>query len=366
MISFKASFTSLIALAFIHCAPTTDLANGSANTGADPSAQAANNAQIALAIQADPGNELITATAAQLDSSPSLLDRVFTLDHHIPVAQGVSLHVVEKFTGRSIVRWPHRAALMITATLVTNAQWNAQVPGLPEYNALERAAKQGFFAFSATYEGYPGSSLPTDGASVTAERLLVQHARLVEWIRLTHFVPRVDLFGSSVGSSIAVALGGLSNPIDYTHVGKLVLTAHIYKSVTPGFAAALDFLRPALEGAPNGYFATFPEFYAPVLSAATPEAAAWAYTAFPATYAVGPTLEAYDLPVFDGPQGRAPSVVFWGDQDPIVPRADADLFQAEYGGPTRLVVLQGGAHAPYLESVRERFWTETFSFLNGS
>jgi pimeloyl-ACP methyl ester carboxylesterase len=302
----------------------------------------------------------------EIRCAPELRDRVFTYEHYVPVGDGVRLHVVEKFSNASVQRREHRALLMLTGTFVTNAQYNAEIPGTTGYNALERAAREGYYAFAASYEGYGESSHPADGRTVTATRLLGETGRLIEWIRTQRNVRRVDLLGASLGSSLAVALGGTRSPIDRNHVGRIVVTSMVYKSVTPLLAETLfnPETRAALESIPGGYVPTGPEMYGLVFALATPQAQAWAFGTFPGLYAVGPTLEGFDLPVFEARDGRAPLLQIWGDQDPITPRADVDRLQREYGGRARLVVLRGAGHSPPFEASRERFWEQTFDFLD--
>jgi pimeloyl-ACP methyl ester carboxylesterase len=308
------------------------------------------------------GDNAVGEISAQTDEL-SISDRVFTLEHHIKVSNGVNLHVLEKFTLKSALRLHRRALLMATGTLVTNQQWN--VPG--PYNALDRAARAGYFGFAASYEGYGESSIPTDGKTVTAERLLGELGQVVEWIRHRRLVRRVDMLGASLGSSLAVELGGIHSPINRRHVGRVILTANVYKGVTPFFEAIFfnPEFRAFLESAPNGYLPTAPESYGPVLAFAEPPAAAWVTANIPGVYAVGPTLEGFDLPIFPAQNGRAPALQFWGDQDPITPLSDVQQFQAEYGGRARYSVLPGGGHAPYYEGVKETFWRESLAFLNG-
>lgn len=309
-----------------------------------------------------PGGGTPNAELATESEALSLGNTVFSLEHHIQVSSNVNLHVLEKFTLKSLLRPQRRALLMATGTLVTNQQWN--VPG--PYNALERAARAGYFGFSASYEGYGQSTIPADGKSVTAERLLDEMGQVVEWIRHHRLVRRVDMLGSSLGSSLAVELGGTHSPINRRHIGRLILTANVYKGVTPFFEAI--FFNPAfrafLESVPNGYLPTAPESYGPVLAFAEPAAAAWVSANIPGLYAVGPTLEGFDLPIFPAQNGRAPVLQFWGDQDPITPLSDAQRFQSEYGGKACLSVLPGGGHAPYYEPVKETFWNQSFAFLD--
>jgi pimeloyl-ACP methyl ester carboxylesterase len=313
--------------------------------------------------QATTGGDTASGELATESEALSLGNQVFSLEHHIQLSNNVNLHVLEKFTLKSIVRPHRRALLMATGTLVTNDQWNVPAP----YNALERAARAGYFGFSASYEGYGESSKPADGKVVTAERLLGEMGQVVEWIRHHRLVRRVDMLGASLGSSLAVELGGTHSPINRRHIGHVIVTANVYKGVTPLFEAM--FFNPAfrafLESVPNGYLQTAPESYGPVLASAEPAAAAWVSANLPGLYAVGPTLEGFDLPVFPAQNGRAPLLQFWGDQDPITPLSDVQRFQSEYGGRACLSVLAGGGHSPYYEPVKETFWSQSFAFLDG-
>jgi pimeloyl-ACP methyl ester carboxylesterase len=312
--------------------------------------------------------DLLAEVEARHGQLPAALcEKVYTFDHFISVGGGVKLHVVEKLTARSVLRVPRRAMLMLTGTLVTNEQYDLQVDA-DGLNALDRAAQAGYFAFSATYEGYEGSTLPADGSIVTAERLLGQMGVLVEWIRWHRLVPEVDLLGSSLGSSLAVALGGVESPIDPDHVGKAVLTAVVYEEVTPLFQSIFfsPEVQALLQSAPGGYVPTGPEQYGLILDAVDPEAAAFGFANFPGVYATGPTLEGFELPVHPAEHGQAPVLQVWGDQDLITPLSDALAFQADYGGEAELLQLPGAGHAPYygMPVVRDAFWDATFDFLD--
>lgn len=294
-------------------------------------------------------------------------DVVITLEHHIATSNGATLHLVEKLSLASILAPHRRAIVMLPATLVTNVIWNAAVPGaVADYNALDRAARQGYFAFTLDWEGYGGSSAPASGFDVTAERLVAESGDVVKWVRKHRGVKKVDVLGSSLGSAIAVALGGEESPIDHHRVGHIVLTAHSYAQVTPLAEATLfsDESLAFLLSSPAGYITTVPAVYGIITAFAEPEAQAYCDDACPGTYAVGPTLEGFDLPVFDASAGRAPMLQFWGDQDLVTPLSDALQFQSEYGGEGQLVVLPGGGHVPHWESVRDEFWAQTFAFLD--
>lgn len=297
-------------------------------------------------------------------------EQLFTYEHMVATADGTQLRVTEAFSPASVFRFPRRAVLMMPGTLVSGDQWNMDVDESGDFNALKRAAREGYFAYSVTYEGYPGSEQPLDGSTVTAERSLTQMGEIVEWIRAQRYVAKVDLFGTSFGSSLATALGGTQSPIPRWHIGRVVLQALVYKEVTPLFEEV--FFSPEvlalLESAPNGYIMTAPEMYGLILIAADPAAAAFAFANYPDVYATGPTLSGFDLPVFEASYGRAPLLQFLGDADPITPMSDALAFQSEYGGSADLVVLPGAGHAPYIgnESTREVFWSESLEFLDYS
>ena len=300
--------------------------------------------------------------SVQLPSSEGIV----AFEHCVNVGHGVSLYVTEKFTMEATARNPRRALLLLPATLVDSRQWNTEVEGNGSFNGLERAAREGFFAYTVDYWGYGRSSKPPDGREVTKDRLLAHMGAVVEWIRQRSGTPQVDMVGISLGSLLASALGGRESPIPNSHVGKVVLTAVVYKRASP--VLSLTLLSPAgcalLEGSPNGYTETNSATYAPLIANSEPEVQVWCYQNCPGRYAVGPTLTGCSLPVFDAADGRAPALVLWGDRDLVSPRDDVEEFAADYGGHAEFRVTEGGAHTLHWEPVRETFWQQTIAFLN--
>jgi len=286
-------------------------------------------------------------------------------EHFLDVGDGATLHVVERWSDASLAREPRRAILMVTATLVTEAQWDSDVPGDPTFNSLDLAAEQGFFAYAATTEGYGQSSHPADGRTVTAERILREMGVVLEWARARSGAEKVDLLGSSLGSSIAFALGGAASPVDPSHVGKVVLTSHIYRQPTVLLQVLLATLGcgPVPPPPPDGYMDTLVAQYAIILWNSEPLAQLWAYQTFPGHYAMGPTSEGCDFPVFTAEQGRAPVMVFWGDHDLLASLPDLEQFCAEYGGPCSITQVPGMGHAPNFEATRHVFWEDVWEFL---
>jgi pimeloyl-ACP methyl ester carboxylesterase len=294
-----------------------------------------------------------------------LCDQEFRFEHLINVGGGVKIHVIERFSGRSILRVPHRALLMLPATLAANTYFDAEVEGDPSFNALHQAASRGFFGFAMSYEGFGESTLPKDGRTVTAERILDHAGKVLEWIRTHRGVPKVDVFGTSIGAGIAIALGGTESPIDYHHVNRVVIATNVYKQFSSETQAVFTpEFRAFLLGLPEGYFTTTPATYVPIFAGMDPVALAWANATIPGTYPVGPVLEGFELPFFEAAPGRAPLLQFWGSGSPTTPLSDVQQLQNEYGGPIELVVYDGAAHNPILEPVRHQFWDQVEDFLN--
>jgi len=310
----------------------------------------------------EPGEPTV-ASAAQ--PCGDLGNNLYEEEHFFSTSNGAVLHVRERYSDLAQARHRPRAILLLSGTFVTAIQYDARVPGADSYNALDLLAAAGFHAYAVTYEGYGLSSLPADGRDVTAERSLEQMGELVTWIRQRTGARQVDVLGTSMGSSLAVALGGTEGPIPPGHVGRIVLTSHVYRSVTPLMEQLLfsPETLTALANAPGGYIGTIPQMYGILLASATPEAAGWGYATFPGVYAVGPTLEGFDLPLFDAQHGRALALQFWGDADLVTPWADVQQFESEYGGHLGVVVLASGGHAPAFEPVRHEFWWRTLLFL---
>ncbi|HSQ63790.1 MAG TPA: alpha/beta fold hydrolase [Polyangiaceae bacterium] len=315
-----------------------------------------------LGCSAPASSDSTAQESSALASSPCA--QLLSKQHYVRVSDDVTLHVLEKYSVGSLAAFPRRAVLMLPPTLATNAIYDAQVPADPTYDAMERIAKDGYFVFTPSYEGYGLSTRPADGSTVTKWRILGDLGTLVEWIRRTHHVDQVDVFGMSLGASLAVALGGTQSSTDPSHIGRIVLASNVYKSVTPFFQSV--FFTPQflafLQSAPNGYIDTTPGAYAPLLSNATPDATTWVAANLPGSYATGPTLEGFYLPPFDAQEGRAPALQFWGTADPVTPPEDVAAFQSEYGGPVQLHVIEGGAHALLFEAGRDELWQSALAF----
>lgn len=202
---------------------------------------------------------------------------IFTEKDDLEVLPGVTVHVIEKYTAEARLARPPRGVLLLPATLVTNIIWNARVDSTSDYNALERFAEEGYYAYTLDWEGYGRRRKPPNGREVTAERLLRHLGVVVEWIRERRGVPRVDLVGSSLGSALAVGLGGVQSPVQHRHIGRIVLSAHVYAGSSP--AARLLLFNPAFEfllrQSPDGDVDTVGPHYVPIVWTTTKEAQAY-------------------------------------------------------------------------------------------
>ncbi|MGH1347308.1 MAG: alpha/beta hydrolase [Nannocystales bacterium] len=295
-------------------------------------------------------------------------EQSWTIEHDVELEDGAVLHVTERFTPAAALRFPRRAVVMLPGTLVTGGMYDLDVDPQSRLNALDEVAEAGFFAYAVTYEGYPGSSIPEDGADVTTERSLVHAAEIVERIRYARGVPRVDLFGTSFGASLAVGLAGTQSPTSPSHIGRVAVQAMVYESVTPLFESV--FFSPEVlalfESAPDGYVETDPAAYGLILAGADPAAAEVGFSTFPEVYATGPTLEGFELPVLPAEAGVRPLLQLWGDADPITPYEDVQALAADYGGPHELRVLPGAGHAPYIgdPDTVDAVYGEMFEFFD--
>jgi len=321
------------------------------------------NAQDAISAQIVVVQEAFSSPAR--GALHEVCDQEFRFEHVIDVGEGVRIHLIERFSWRSVLRFPHRALLMLPATLAANTYFDAEVEGDPSFNALHQAASRGFFGFAMSYEGFGESSIPVDGKTVTAERILEHTGEVVEWIRTHRFVPKVDVFGTSIGAGIAIAIGGTESPIDFHHINRVAIATNVYKTFSPDTQAVFSpEFKALLLGLPGGYITTTTDTYTSIFAGMDPAALTWANANIPGTFPVGPLLEGFDLPFFEAAPGRAPLLQFWGKNSPTTPFSDVEQLQNEYGGPHQLVIYDGAAHNPIFEPVRHKFWKEVEEFLN--
>lgn len=288
------------------------------------------------------------------------LDRVYEVDHYVPVGRDRRVHLTETFSLRSWLTWPRRGALLLPGTIVKGSFYDLDVDG---YRFATTLAREGFFAFAMDYEGSGESSYPEDGSSVTHEHLVESARRVLPYVRLVRWIPRVDAIGESNGAAVAAELCA-----DSRRVRSCVLASALYREGTPFFEAA--FLDPAflafLRAQPNGYIDVTPDLYFNITSRTGPEVTAEILATQPGVYAVAPLLAATERPWFDPTHAEVPALILQGTEDNIATQADSDLLAADYGsapgagGTATVVRIPGGGHIPRIEPAPvSEIWTSS-------
>jgi pimeloyl-ACP methyl ester carboxylesterase len=289
------------------------------------------------------------------------LDRLFTLEHFIPIGQGRRIHVTETFTLRSWLRFPHRAVLMLPGPLTKGSFFNIPVEG---YEGREIMARRGFFAVSADYEGAGLSTYPADGRTVKQDTQTAAMRRVVQYFRVIRFVPRVDVIGESWGGGVAAELCA-----DARRVRSCVLASMLYKTASE--FADQTFRSPAFRGfldtLPDGYLTTTGDEYGNVIGRSPPDVQEWFRNNQPGRYATGPLYDAFDLPFFDPTRARVPGLVISGELDPTRPPEDSvDLAHDYDAAGAELVVIPGAGHVPRIEPypLNEVYWSTITEFVD--
>ena len=125
----------------------------------------------------------------------TLHERVFRLEHDVPIGGGRTLRVYEYFTLGSWLTWPRRAVLLPSSFL--GSSWGSSIEG---YNGGEMIARQNMFAFAVDLIGTGESFLPANGNDVFFEDNVAGLESVVRYIRFFRWVPKVDLLGEGVGA----------------------------------------------------------------------------------------------------------------------------------------------------------------------
>jgi len=304
--------------------------------------------------------------------SQALLDRIFTLDHFVPVGQGRKIHLTETFSVRSLLRWPHRAMVMIPSSGSNNEFFNPPFEG---YNGREIMARRGFFSFSADTEGMGESTFPADGFAVTYDRETEVFRTVLNYVRLVRLVPRVDVLGESLGGGIALQLCASA-----TLTRSCTASSMIYRTGTDFFNAVFGSpeFRAFLLSSPNGYLTTNADTYFNIVAGATPEIADWVRTTQPGPYAVGQFIEDFNLPSYDPTHAAVPGLIIRGEFDQNVPLSDSIELANAYGSatgtppaqvaisPAELVPIPNGTHIVRLDSPPRgtAYWNIVSNFVD--
>lgn len=309
----------------------------------------------------DPARELfalpepLALLTEHTGSSEAVLDKILTLEHYVPIADGETLRVYESFTLRSWLRWPKRAVLFLTTTAVTASLWRIPVEG---YNGPEMAARKGFFAFTVDYVGVGDNIRPgMDGLDSTFESNLEALRKVVRYIRFFRAVPRIDLIGESWGGAHASQLAA-----DSARIRSCVMSSMAYKATNPMLLSPE--VVSMLKSLPNNYLPANPERLLRMTAGAPEEVKDYVretQTGLRLTTQLWQFNEG--LPHFDPDVAKAPGLVIAGDQE----IADSRELATDYGVEgAELFEIEEGGHAPRLGSPEnaERFWRRAFEFLD--
>lgn len=288
------------------------------------------------------------------------LDRLYTLDHYVPVGRSRWIHLRETFNIRSLLRRDRRAVLMLPGPLVTGEFYQLDVDG---YRGRDIIANEGAIAFTADFEGTGESSYPEDGRSPSQEQEIAAMQIVLRYIRLIRGIDRVDVMGESWGGGVAVELC-----TDARRVRSCTLGSMLYR--TPSDFANMTFRSPGfhalLDSLPTGYLPTDASIYAGLAAPMEPAVAAAFIDSESGLYTTVPLYDVFDLPFFDPTNTRVRGLLVQGEFDPNQSVDDALDLVADYGGSMELVVVAGGGHIPRTEPspVHDVYWDAVLGFLD--
>ena len=289
-----------------------------------------------------------------------VFERVHTLSFHFPVAPGQTLNVTKYFTVKSLLRHPARAAVFLTGPAFHGNFWDIPVDG---YSGPEMAARRGYFAYTLDYIGVGESYLPEDGSAVTYLTQVAPVRKLIDFLRRTFHVDRVDLIGEAYGAEIASQLAD-----EPQRIRSVTMSTVTYKKHDPSI---LPFFSPAFEAflrsQPDGYW--FSNFLAMTLAnSPIQEVRDYVLETQPDFYPTGPGLQFWDfsLPIIDAPAALVPGLVIVGDLDNFPAPGDTPELVADWGGGATLVTIPGAHHVPRIEApeIAAQYYEALFDFID--
>ena len=290
------------------------------------------------------------------NADKSLLDRVFRIDHNVPIGPGQTLRLYEYFTIRSWLTWPRRAVFMPSS--FKGSSWAAPVEG---YNGAEIVARRGFFAFTVDFVGTGESYRPENGLDVTFQKHIDSQEIAIRYIRAIRWVPKVDILGEGYGASVATQLAA-----DAHRVRSVVLVSNLYREQIGGPASDPSFIEFLLS-IPDGYVYVPAETSAIFYQGSPPEFQAYFNATQADFFPVMSFLIAAELPFFDPGVARVPGKVIQGEFDNVAAPNDPFELANDYGlNGAELVILPGVGRSPRMETpeAAAAFWEEVFDFLD--
>jgi pimeloyl-ACP methyl ester carboxylesterase len=323
------------------------------------------NAGPTMGAREDLGSDLPAEVTSALSSnnalSADLLDRIFTIEHQVPVGSGLQVHVTETFTLRAWLRFPHRGLLMLPGPLVKGDFYNIDVDG---YRGRDLIARRGFFALTVDHIGSGASTFPANGRMATQDIDIAAMKAVINRFAATRLIPKMDVLGESWGGGV-----GAEVCADRARVKSCILASMLYK--TPSDFANMTFRSPAfrafLESLPDGYLTTMPETYFPIIANSPPDVVSWTQANQPGRYTIVPLLDVFDLPFFDPTIARVPGRIIQGELDPNQSLDDTRELARDYDRHgAELVVIPGAGHIPRVEAApkSDLYWRAVVEFID--
>lgn len=305
----------------------------------------------------------------------AIFDEVHRRDHFLPVGGGQTLHVVESWSLRSLVRWPRRAALSMSGPITNTDILDVEVEG---YDMGARFVERGYFHYAVDPLGYGDSSRPANGALLTVDTQVAPLKKALHFARARSKAGKIDLVSESTGGAVSLLLAQWPQLVRSVTVSTI-----LYKEISafgamvngdPGFEAYLL-------AQPDGY--VYYADYTPYHVWSPPEVQAWFDATQPDFYPTGPFLALIDAIQNDAFPYAGYDISNASDQveylvlvgnDFISTTLDAQILASELGADlvyldspfADLPVFPPPGHTPRLETleVADAYWAEVFGFID--
>ncbi len=298
--------------------------------------------------------------AGEKTGTDDLQDEIRKATFFLTYAPGKRLFVTEYHSARSVLRQPARAAIFLTAMEYRGSFWDVPVEGR---SAPIMAAKRGFFAYTTDWLGLGESHRPADGSEIDVRMNAGAISELVDHVRRSREVSRVDLIGEGHGADVASVLAA-----DSERIRSVVMTNVYYKEMGP----IKNFFPPEfkgfLEGLPEGYWV--PNVVEKTLaSVQDQEIREYVFsTQKDLEVPAGPFLALYGPGPLASTAGsaRVPALIVSPEHSGIAAPGDLENLEADWAGGAKLVSLAGSRHVSRMESpaIAGEYFRELFGFLD--
>ena len=296
---------------------------------------------------------------SSLSSPESILDRIVTVTHQIPLHESSRpLLVQEHATLRCWLQRPKRAVLLLPGAAADSQFWSIPSPG---YHAPSILTRNGFFTFTADY---PAAGINYwEGADGRQDCLFATNLdvfrRLLQYIRYIRAIRQIDIIGESWGGVHALYLAN-----DSDRVRSCTMAAMKYKEIGDSKFASPEFAE-FLKSLPDNYVPIDPGFYRMITAGAPDEVVNFTLeTQQPSKHPTDQLWQVIEkgLPYFDPSIAQVPGLVISGSAS----LSDNRSLAEDYGANgAQLVEIEGAGHAPRLETpaYAGAFWREVLNFL---